>query len=69
VAAASTGPYASLHCAPDRRQHSSTEFFTGRMPFLCPTNSVKALKARYYYIIIIAINDNNFEGKPMNEII
>jgi len=39
------------------------------MPFLCPTNSVKALKARYYYIIIIAINDNNFEGKPMNEMI
>jgi len=30
--------YASLHLAPDRqpRQHPTTQFFTGRMPFLPP---------------------------------
>jgi len=35
---ASAGPYASLHLAPDRqpRQHLTTQFFTGRMPFLPP---------------------------------
>jgi len=35
---ASAGPYASLHLAPDRqpRQHPTTGFFTGRMPFLPP---------------------------------
>jgi len=38
VAAASAGAYASLHLAPDRRprQHPTTQFFTGRMPFLPP---------------------------------
>ena len=38
VVVASAGPYASLHLAPDRqpRQHPTTQFFTGRMPFLSP---------------------------------
>ena len=38
MAVASAGPYASLHLAPDRepRQHLTTQFFTGRMPFLPP---------------------------------
>jgi len=38
VAVASAGPHASLHLAPDRqpRQHHTTQFFTGRMPFLPP---------------------------------
>jgi len=38
VAVASAGPYASLHLAPDRQphQHPTTQFFTGRMPFLSP---------------------------------
>ena len=38
MAVASAGPYASLHLAPDRepRQHPTTQFFTGRMPFLPP---------------------------------
>jgi len=38
VAVAPAGPYASLHLAPDRQphQHSTTLFFTGRMPFLPP---------------------------------
>ena len=33
-----TGPYASLHLAPDRQQHQhpTTLFFTGRTPFLPP---------------------------------
>ena len=35
---ASAGPYASLHLAPDRQphQHPTSQFFTGRMPFLPP---------------------------------
>ena len=35
---ASAGPYASLHLTSDRwpRQHPTTQFFTGRMPFLPP---------------------------------
>ena len=35
---ASAGSYATLHLAPDRqpRQHPTTQFFTGRMPFLPP---------------------------------
>ena len=38
MAVASAGPYASLHLAPYRqpRQHPTTQFFTGRMPFLPP---------------------------------
>jgi len=38
VAVASAGQYASLHLAPDRLpcQHSTTQFFTGRMPCLPP---------------------------------
>ena len=38
MAVVSAGPYASLHLAPDRqpRQHPTTQFFTGRMPFLPP---------------------------------
>jgi len=49
VAVASAGLYASLHLAPARRpcQHPTTQFFTDRMPFLPPTNSVKALKANF----------------------
>jgi len=37
VAEAAAGPYASLHLAPDRRQHPTTQFFTGQMPFLPPS--------------------------------
>jgi len=38
VAVASAGPYANLHLTPDRQphQHPTTQFFTGRMPFLPP---------------------------------
>jgi len=36
VAVASSGLYASLHLAPDRKphQHPTTQIFTGQMPFL-----------------------------------
>ena len=36
MAVASAGSYASLYLAPDRQphQHLTTQFFTGRMPFL-----------------------------------
>ena len=43
---ASSGPYASLHLAPDN--HASTpplSFLQAGCPSCCPTNSVKALKA------------------------
>ena len=38
VAVTSAAPYASLHLAPDRQpcQHTTTQFFTGQMPFLLP---------------------------------
>jgi len=38
VEVASAGPYANLHLAPDRQphQHPTSQFFTGRMPFLPP---------------------------------
>jgi len=44
VAVASAGPYASLHLAPDRepRQHPTTQFFTGRMPFLPPNQQCQS---------------------------
>ena len=48
--------------------HASTpplSFLQAGCPSCCPTNSVKALKAHYYYIIIIAINDNNFPEVEM----
>jgi len=50
VAVASAGPYANhMHLAPDRQPHQYliTKFFTDRMLFLTPNNSVKALKAMY----------------------
>jgi len=38
------------HLAPDRlpRQHPTPQFFTGRMPYLLPNNSAKALEANVY---------------------
>ena len=41
---ASTGPYASLHLAPGRLpcQHPTTQFFTGRMPFLPPNQQLQS---------------------------
>jgi len=58
---ASAGPHASMHLAPDRqpRQHPTTQFFTGRMPFLPPTNSVKALKNTTVYITDFCIQNRD----------
>jgi len=44
VAAAAAGQYASLHLAPDRKpcQHHTTQFFTGRMPFLLPNQQCQS---------------------------
>ena len=46
---ASTGPYASLHVAPGRqpRQHLTTQFFTGRMPFLPPSQQRQSTEGIY----------------------
>ena len=46
VAVASAGPYASLHCAPDHASTPPLSFLQARCPSCCPTNSVKALKAK-----------------------
>ena len=49
VAVASAGPYASLHLAPDRqpRQHPTTQFITGRMPFLPPNQQRQCTEGMY----------------------
>ena len=46
---ASAGPCASLHLAPDRqpRQHPTTLFFTGRMPFLPPNQRRQSTEGTY----------------------
>jgi len=44
----SAGPYASLHLAPDRqpRQYPTTQFFTGRMPFLPPNQQRQSTEGK-----------------------
>ena len=44
VPVASAGPHANLHLTPDRqpRQHPTTQFFTGRMPFLPPNQQCQS---------------------------
>ena len=55
MAVASAGPYASLHLA-QADNHASgptTQFFTGRMPFLPPNQqrqSTEGLKIKYYAV-------------------
>ena len=53
----SAGPYASLHLAPDRepRQHPTTQFFTGRMPFLLPNQQRQSTEG----IFLQEYNNNN----------
>ena len=49
MAVASVGTYASLHIAPDKpRQHLTTQFFTGRMPFLPPNQQHQSTVCVYY---------------------
>ena len=49
MAVASAGPYASLHLAPDRqpRQHPTTQFFAGQMPFLPPNQQRQSTEGTY----------------------
>jgi len=46
---ASAGPDASLHLAPDKQphQHPTTQFFTGRMPFLPPNQQRQSTEGTY----------------------
>ena len=48
VAVASAGPYARMQIAPDRqlRQHSTTQSFTGWMPFLPPSQQHQSTEGR-----------------------
>jgi len=45
---ASAGPYASLHLDPDKepRQHPTTQFLTGRMPFLPPNQQRQSTEGK-----------------------
>ena len=49
MAVASAGPYASPHLAPDRqpRQHPTTQFFTGQMPFLPPNQQRQSTEGMF----------------------
>jgi len=49
MAVASAGPYASLHLAPARRpcQYPTTQFFTGRMPFLPPNQQHQSTEGTF----------------------
>jgi len=51
VAVEPTGPYASLHLAPDRqpRQHPTIQFFTGRMPFLQPNQQCQSTEGISFF--------------------
>ena len=48
MAVASAGPYASLHLTVDRwpRQHLTTKFFTGQMPFLLPNQQCQITEGK-----------------------
>jgi len=50
VAVASAELYASLHLAPDRQpcQHATTQFFTGRMPFLPPNQQRQSNEGQWF---------------------
>ena len=57
MAVASAGPYANLHLAPDRqpRQHPTTQFFTGWMPFLPPNQQRQSTESNDIQQNLIAI--------------
>ena len=54
---ASAGPYASLHLAPDRQpcQYLTTQFFTGRMPFLPPKERCLTVQQRCTWGVSLTI--------------
>jgi len=55
----------SLHLAPDRkpRQHPTTQFFTGRMPFLPPNQQSQSTEGK------VVNKQTNLEvvGKPVGD--
>ena len=54
----SAGPYASLHITLDRwpHQHPTTQFFTGRMPFLPPNQQHQSTERSYRRISPLGID-------------
>jgi len=64
AAVASTGPYATLHLAPDiEPNHASTpplSFLQAGCPSCRPTNSIKALKASLRWMKLVS---NFFSGE------
>jgi len=60
VAVASVGPYARQHLAPDRqpRQHPTTQFFTGQMPFLPPNQQRQSTEGKTMGLIMLKIINN-----------
>ena len=65
MAVASAGPYASLHLAPDRLpcQHPTTQFFTGRMPFLPPNQQCKSTEGTVS-VLSVQIMHKNMHERP-----
>jgi len=61
VAVASAGPHASLHLSPNRqpRQHPTTLFFTGWMPFLLPNQQHQSTEGKP----VNQLNKNDFQIK------
>ena len=55
MATASAAAYASLHLAPDRqpRQHPTTQFFTGRMPFLPPSQQRQSTEGTILLLLLV----------------
>jgi len=47
----SAEPYANLYLTPDRKpcQHLTTQFFTGRMPFLLPNQQRQITEGKLSY--------------------
>jgi len=56
VAVALAGPYASLHLAPDRQPlDPTTQFFTGRMPFLPPNQQRRSTEGLSMSVVNVFI--------------
>ena len=61
----SAGPYANLHLAPDRkpRQHLTTQFFTGRMPFLPPNQQRQSTEGKQLKLQNVKVTANDKVGR------
>jgi len=58
------GPYASLHLASDRqpRQHPTTQFFTGWMPFLPPNQQCQSTEGTQLSMTLLLIFCSDSRG-------